>query len=72
MINTTASLGSGFTGALVGSMILPVPVLGSFLGGFIGGYLSLSTANILMKKFNNKEYKMIVKQLEEMMNKVGY
>ena len=69
VIGTTANIGSGIGGALIGQALIPVPIVGALIGGMIGGFLGGVSGNKYCEFITQKKYQDIYDKLKDSFNK---
>ena len=66
LIGTGTGVSTSLVGAVCGSAMIPIPILGAMIGGFIGSMIAETTTLIIFEKFNEKKSAEIVKELESL------
>ncbi|CAD8053938.1 unnamed protein product [Paramecium sonneborni] len=56
LISTTANVGSGLSGALIGQALIPVPIFGALIGGFIGGLLGGASSSMILEYMSEQRF----------------
>ena len=50
LLGSNAMFSTGLAGAVIGHLIIPVPILGAFVGGLVGGIIGGTGLNAMIKK----------------------
>ena len=56
MISTTANIGSGIGGAIIGQALIPIPFLGALIGGIVGGIIGGTSSSKLLEYMTEKRF----------------
>lgn len=56
VISTTANIGSGIGGAIIGQALIPIPLLGALIGGFLGGLVGGASSSVFLDYMSEKRF----------------
>ena len=70
-LGTGSLVGTSVTGAIVGEILIPIPILGAVVGGLIGGYFGVKSNNYIFEKLDKNSFKKLYQNICDAINEDG-